>query len=294
MSIVVGSRSRGEGRSRGGGGRGRLAPLLACFLLAAGACQDGGLTLDEVRARGFLRAGYTDEPPYAFVDSSGEVTGESPGALRAAADSADVPEIRWVRLDFRELIPALQQGRVDVLAAGLYRTPEREASVRFTRPTSCSGPALVVRDESVIRGLADLAEEGRRVAVLAGSVEEAAARASGLADDKLLPLTDLRTGLVAVRQGAADALAVTEPTARYAARGGLDGLEVVRYAPPPAVEHLLSACSALAFRREDGELADAIDAALSRVVGSEERRAALRALGFTLPAPAATAHGGDS
>lgn len=258
------------------------ACLVAVVLLPS--CERRS-TLERARTRGFIRAGYSEEPPYAFRDASGRVTGESPEAFRSVAERIGIPEIQWVRLDFKDLIPALLQGRIDVVAAGLFRTEARAREVRFSRPTLCSEPALVVRrGEGVSGDLASIAAEGVHVAVLAGSVEESAMRGLEIRPGRLLSVPDLTTGLAAVREGSVDALAVTAPTARFAVRNdGGERLEVRRYEAPPDLETPLSGCSAFAFRpgREDRELARVVDGALGEVLGSPDHLATIRSLGFS-------------
>lgn len=274
---------RGRSAERARGRRRRFVVFPSLFFSLA-TCADPGTSVDDIRDRGFLRAGYSDEAPYAFVDPSGEVTGESPDALRGAAAALDIDDIRWIRLDFSSLLSALDQGRIDVVAAGMYRTVEREGRARFTQPTSCSGPALALRTgDDRFRDLADLRDTGSaRVAVLPGSVEEAALRALGLDPDRLVPTPDVLTALVAVERGAADVIAINAPTALWlAGRGDGAPIEVRLYRPPNEVAELLVGCSALAFRLADERLAAAFDSALPRTLGSPERRRFLEAHGFS-------------
>lgn len=262
----------------------RLLILLVVGVLPLSACDDRS-ALERARERGFVRAGYSEEPPYAFRDTSGRVTGESPEALRSVAERIGIPEIRWVRLDFGDLIPALRQGRVDIVTTGLYRTEARAEQVRFSRPTLCSEPALVVRRDAAVSGdLAELAAEGGHVAVLGGSVEESALEELQPGRQWTVRVPDLATGIAGVLEGSVDALAVTAPTARLAvAREGEESLEAVKYEPPPDLEGALSGCSALAFRRreEDDALARTVDEALGQVLGSAGHVETLRSLGFT-------------
>lgn len=260
-----------------------LRLLLFCIcMVSQGGCQDAGLSLADLKERGFVRAGYSEEPPYAFRDSAGHVGGESPQALKLAAEALQL-EVRWIRLDFRDLIPALQNGRVDVVAAGMYRTPDRADRVLFTRPTACSGPALVVRKERrAILDRSAVLDGTARLAVLAGSVEQVALERLAIIGQRPLIAPDVRTALTAVIEEKVDALAISEPTARWFTRqAGDQDLEVVTYQPPATVEHLLEACSALAFRPEDEELAASVDSALARVLESPRRREMLESLGFS-------------
>lgn len=250
----------------------RWLALTASALAVCGAmaCEGGrDDTLARIQAQGFIRAGYAQEPPYAFADASGRVDGEAPEALRHALSAQGADSIRWVRLDFEDLLPALEMGRVDVVAAGLFPTPERRRRARFSRPTFCPGAALAFRAGTPPpAGLDAFASaEGGRLAVVAGSVENRAATLLSVPEERLMTLPDLATGLAAVRGGTADALALTAPTLRHAIRGD-STLDWVAYTPPPQVAEIIEGCSALAFRIADERLAAAVDEGLGGYLGT--------------------------
>jgi polar amino acid transport system substrate-binding protein len=273
-----------------------LALLLA--LGPAGGCggapEDG---LARVREQGFIRAGYAQEPPYAFADPAGWVDGESPAALRHALAAVGVDSIRWVLLDFDALLPALETGRVDVVASGMFATPERREQAHFSVPTFCARAAMVARAGAPFpAGLEAFAGDGPgRVAVVEGSVEHRAALVLAVPETRLLAVPDLATGLSAVRGGTADALALTEPTVRRVFAEGPEGIHVNAgadlawraYEPSPAVAGLVEGCSALAFRTSDARLAAAVDEGLARYLGTPAHADVLRRLGLDDPPPSA-------
>lgn len=262
----------------------RPVPLVLLTLAILPACDTSSdTTLERIRDDRFIRAAYSPEPPYAFVDSAGEVTGESPSALRAVVEDLALGEIRWVRADFQDLIPLLRAGRVDVIASGLFRTPEREELVRFSVPTVCASAALVVAPGSPVSSLeAFVADSTRRLAVMLGSVEEKASSVLEIDPAQLVRVPDLTTGIAAVAEGRADALAITLPTARTAvSRQEASTLDVRTYEPPAAAAALLTGCSALAFRRGDERLARDVDAVLSGYIGSAAHLQVISAFGFT-------------
>ncbi|MDT8341977.1 MAG: transporter substrate-binding domain-containing protein [Longimicrobiales bacterium] len=231
-------------------------------------------TLGRVEAGGFVRAGYAQEPPYAFLLASGRVDGEAPAALRHALAAVGVDSIRWILHDFEDLLPALEQGRVDVVAAGLFITEERRERVLFSRPTMCARPALAFRTEaSPPPGLASFLGDGSGVlAVVSGSVEHQAVKVLGIPASTTLQVPDVKTGLVAVRSGHAEALAMTAPTLQRAVAAA-DGLAWRYYEAPPAVAPLVGGCSALVFRRSDIRLAEAVNVGLEGYVGARSQRA---------------------
>jgi polar amino acid transport system substrate-binding protein len=62
------------------------------------------------------------------------VTGESPEIIRAVLGKIGVKKIDSVLTEWGGLIPGLQAGRFDLIAAGMYITPERRQQVLFTDP----------------------------------------------------------------------------------------------------------------------------------------------------------------
>lgn len=258
-------------------------PWIVLSCLGFAACTPStGDTLSRVREQGFLRAGFTPEAPYALVDATGNVGGESPEALRRALAAVGVDSVQWVLLDFEELIPALEAGRVDVVAAGLFDTPVRRERVRFSRTTFCARPAMVRRsDTEPLSGFRDfVGSEGGALAVLTGAVEHEAARALGVPAARLLPVPDLATGVAAVRSGNAVALALSTPSLRRVVQDDT-GLAWDLYEPAPAVAAVVAGCSALAFRPADGALVEAVNQGLTRYVGSEAHREVLGSLDLT-------------
>lgn len=240
-------------------------------------------TLERARREGFLRAGYSEEPPFAYVDeSTGRVGGESPESLRAVVKDLGIEDIRWVQLDFGDLIPSLLQGRVDVVAAGIYHTPERERKLSFSIPSVCSGSALVVPQGSALRSIQDVVRDTAiRVAVLQESVEHTAARVLGVQERRILSVPNLTTGIAAVQGRSADAFAITLPTARRSVQSLPSGsLEARPYDPPAEVRTMLTGCSALAFRPQDVALAEAASEALRAYIGSSQHLSLLFRLGF--------------
>ena len=78
-------------------------------------------------------------------------------------------EVEWVWVDeYSELIPALLDGKGDIVAALLTATPEREQMVAFGPPLTLVREHVVTRDDSpIVRELEDLV--GREVVVRASS-----------------------------------------------------------------------------------------------------------------------------
>jgi polar amino acid transport system substrate-binding protein len=99
------------------------------------------------RAKGTLRIGSSPTGvPFSFVDPvSNELTGSMIDMALAVARAAHLPAETAV-IPFSALISSLLTYRIDLIAAAMLRTPEREKIVAFSEPLYEYGGALVVRD----------------------------------------------------------------------------------------------------------------------------------------------------
>ena len=176
--------------------------------------------LDRLRTAGTIRIGYAVENPYAYVSPNGRVTGESPEIARLVVARMGIVHIEWVQTSFDALIADLQEGRFDVIGAGMFITPDRAKAVAFAAPSLRVREGLLVRAgnprELQSYGAA-IADAQVRVAALAGSVEARRLAARGLPAARLLIVPDAATGRAAVGSGAVDALALSYPTVRQMA-----------------------------------------------------------------------------
>src|SRR5690606_9449688 len=92
-------------------------------------------TLEAAKAAGTIRVGYANEAPYAYMDSgSNKVTGEAVEIARVVLKRMGVNEVEGVLTEFGSLIPGLQAKRFDIIAAGMYITPERCQQALFSNP----------------------------------------------------------------------------------------------------------------------------------------------------------------
>lgn len=256
-------------------GRHTLLAVLAVaglgFALALYALSPGHSSIDQRLQRGYpLRVGYALEAPYAFMDAEGELRGESVDVLRHALHSLDVDAVQHVRLDFGSLLEELEAGRIDLIAGGLFATPERERRVRFTRPTAAVGPALLLRDPPPIAG------ETVRLAVIEGSVEAADPGRFVLGEHSILRLPDARTAMAALSLGEADALALSAPSLRWMAQnwssGGALTLQVI--------DTPQRGYPAFALARSEAAFTARLDAVLADYLGSPAHLRAVAAYGF--------------
>ncbi|HTJ97406.1 MAG TPA: transporter substrate-binding domain-containing protein [Rhodocyclaceae bacterium] len=240
-------------------------------------------SLQQVRQRGVLRIGYAVEAPYAFVGNGGTVLGESPATAELIARQMGITQIEWIQVPFADLIPSLLERRFDLIAAGLFITPERSRQVAFSHPTLRVYPGLLVRkgNPQSIHAYAELAaRKNLKVAVLSGSVEQARLLQLGLTDPQTLVMPDAQAGMAAVASGSADVLALSLPTTRWLATSNPQLFDAVGDSGEHTRDVLLDQV-AMAFNPRDKTLLAKWDEAADVVIGSTEHLSAINNFGFT-------------
>lgn len=119
---------------------------------AASAAADGeqGETLKRVIENGKLvmltNAAF---PPYEYRTSDGQAAGVDVDLSQAIADQIGV-ELEVVDMEFDSLIPAMQSGKGDLVAAGLTVTDERKQSVDFSDTYADAKQMIIVPIEGAV------------------------------------------------------------------------------------------------------------------------------------------------
>jgi len=176
---------------------------LACLALGSAAAplraED---TLDAIKARHKLIAGVkNDTPPFGYIDEKNEVVGFDVDIIREIAKALEV-DLELVKVTSPTRIPLLVSGNIDLSAASMTHTREREGAIDFSITYYTGAQSLLVPADSSIKGLGDLA--GKIVAVQQGTtlVKTLATLAP---DSKVQSFRDYTTAWLALRQGRADA-----------------------------------------------------------------------------------------
>lgn len=276
-----------------------LAGGLALLVLLGWLALRGGgdASLKAAQPPGSLRIGYAIEAPYAYLTPAGEVTGQSPELAKRIAARLGVERIDWRLLEFSALLNELEEGRIDVIAAGMFITPERSGRVSFSEPVFHVRQGLLVAAGNP-RGLHAYADAlGRpeiKLAALTGAVEAAMLRRLGLAESQLVLVPDAQTGLEAVEAGVADGLALSSPSIYgMAQEERLGRTEAARPFAQPAPElGGKTGYGAFAFRKADRALREAWNTAQQGYLSSQEYGALMERFGFSpdeLPGGVSTA-----
>jgi len=184
--------------------------------LAAAGCRSPGAAS---RPAGTLAIGLaTNAPPFAFRKGWRTWTGLDVDLGRALAEKLNMRP-RFVPLKPDEAIPALLDGRVDVLMGGLAVTDERRTQIEFSSPYLVTGLGFLIRETDRPRYTTAVRIQAMptRVAVIAHSpAEDLLARYFPRA--RPFPVPDLQTGAEALRRSRVDLVAGEAPALWWLAR----------------------------------------------------------------------------
>src|SRR5271168_3148986 len=139
------------------------AKLLATRLLAASLLLSSALAvpasadkLDDIKARGKLLVGVTESsPPFSYLDGAKGIVGYDVDLAAHMAKSLGVA-VEKIPIINAERIPALQQDRVDLVAAGMTRSKGRARDIDFSYAYLDSPHKVLVRGDSGIVHIAQL------------------------------------------------------------------------------------------------------------------------------------------
>lgn len=238
--------------------------------------------LARAREQGSITVGIANEAPYGFEDGQGNITGEAPEVAREVMTRLDVPEIRAEIVDFGSLIPGINAGQFDLIAAGMFITPERCQQVLFSDPDYCAPQAFAVPqgNPNNLSNYDDVANNPDvQLGVLSGAVEVGYAEAAGVPDGQLTILDSTSSMVQALKGGRIDAFALTSITVRNLTRDEAD-LEITDTFVPVVDGEEQLGCGGYGFRQEDQAFRDEFNEVLNKMKENNEILPIVEEFGF--------------
>ncbi|HKL29317.1 MAG TPA: transporter substrate-binding domain-containing protein [Natrialbaceae archaeon] len=115
-------------------------------------------------------------PPFEIRNDQGEIDGFDIELLEAIVDETDYELTDWRNFDFKSLVPSLTSDEIDVIAAAMTITEEREQTISFTDPYYSADQGVLVRSGGDFQpsSLGDLA--GRTLGAQKGTTGESVAQ----------------------------------------------------------------------------------------------------------------------
>jgi polar amino acid transport system substrate-binding protein len=215
--------------------------------------------LSAMKRAGEAKIAIAALPPYAYLEPDGNPQGYTIDVSTEVMKAYGIAKLAPTVTTWDAMIPGLQAHQFDFVPAGLNITSARCKVVLFTAPVTVQQDALYVMQGNPRRlsGYASAASSPEvKVAVLAGSTQEAFARQQGVKEGQLVTVPDTQAGIAAVTGGRADALAVGQFSIPNPAQKGVE--IVVDTASP------LSGVG-IAFRKEDQQARHAFNEKLDEM-----------------------------
>lgn len=236
-----------------------LAIVIAAMMIltcCAALAEDAGLA--NVLAKGKLIMGFDEAyPPFGFVDENGEHVGFDIDLAKEVAKRLGVELVlQPISWDAKEL--ELSGGNIDCIWSGLTITDERKEQMTFTMPYVANEQIMVVRADSGIASVADVA--GKVLGTQTASASVDALEANPQVKDSLAEIAlsdDFVAALMDLKLGGIDVLLIDSTVGNYYIAQQADPTE---FAVLPEV--LQAEEYGIAVRKGEVTLADAINALL--------------------------------
>ncbi|MFF0018812.1 ectoine/hydroxyectoine ABC transporter substrate-binding protein EhuB [Streptomyces sp. NPDC005374] len=253
-----------------------------CSRVATASATGGGELLDRLRAAGVVRLGIAGEIPFGYIDRNGDLTGEAPELARAVFKRLGVDRVQPVPTEFGSLIPGLKSQQFDVVAAGMYVTPERCEQVIFADPDYQIQDSFVVRKGNPLglHNYQDVVRKKARFSTATGNAQIDYVIDAGYKRSDILLVPDQVAGLNAVEAGRVDVFAGTAVTTRAVVEKSRKAEATKPFsAIVDGKPHIDG--GAFAFRPTETKLRDAFNVELHKLKKSGEVLRILRPFGFT-------------
>jgi len=127
------------------------AVVLSVFALTLAFNGTGaaGPVLDRIQKKGELVVGTSgDQPPLNATTRDGKIIGLEVDISTLMASAMGV-KLKLVSIPFAELLPALSEGKIDMILSGMTMTGKRNMKVAFVGPYYVTGKAFLTKDKTI-------------------------------------------------------------------------------------------------------------------------------------------------
>lgn len=239
--------------------------------------------LQRLRSQGTVRLGIAGEVPYGYIDKNGDLTGEAPELAKIIFKRLGVDHVQPVPTEFGSLIPGLNSLQFDVISAGMFINPDRCQQVIFANPDYEAKDSFIVRkgNPKHLTSYEAIKKSGAKLCSGPAYAEIDYAVAAGISRSSIAIYPDQLAGLLAVKQGRADAFAGTSPTVRKVVQqAGGGSVEMTTPFVPVVDGKPQHGAGGFAFRKGETNLRDAFNRELAKMKKSGELLRVIKPFGF--------------
>ena len=246
-----------------GGSASSAASSVASSAASSTAASSGAAALSTVLAGKLTMATNATFPPYEMTTDSGEIEGIDVDTAKAIAEKLGL-ELQMDDMEFDAALLSVQQGKADIVMAGVTVTDERKAVMDFSDSYATGIQSIIVPNSSDIASPDDLA--GKKIGTQRGTTGYIYC-SDDFGEDSVVAYDSGLTAVQALNNGQVDAVVIDNaPATQYvAANPGLKVLDTsyaeedyaIGMAKGSALEDAIN--KALEELKEDGTLQSIVD-----------------------------------
>ena len=195
----------------------------AASSVASSAASSGAAALSTVVAGKLTMATNATFPPYEMTTDSGEIEGIDVDTAKAIAEKLGL-ELQVDDMEFDAALLSVQQGKADIVMAGVTVTDERKAVMDFSDSYATGIQSIIVPNDSDIASPDDLA--GKKIGTQRGTTGYIYC-SDDFGEDSVVAYDSGLTAVQALNNGQVDAVVIDNaPATQYvAANPGLKVLD---------------------------------------------------------------------
>ena len=123
--------------------------VMLVLLLSVVNVAVAGKAMDRILKKGELVVGTTGtQPPLNVADKNGKIIGYDADIARLIAINMGV-KVRFATMPFAQLLPALIDGKVDMIISSMTITLDRNLKVAFVGPYYISGKGIITKAQGI-------------------------------------------------------------------------------------------------------------------------------------------------
>ena len=206
-----------------GGSASSAASSVASSAASSEAASSAAAELTTVEAGKLTMATNATFPPYEMTTDSGELEGIDVDTAKAIAEKLGL-ELQIDDMDFDAALLSVQQGKADIVMAGVTVTDERKAVMDFSDSYATGIQSIIVPNDSEIASPDDLA--GKTIGTQRGTTGYIYC-SDDFGDENVVAYDDGLTAVQALNNGQVDAVVIDNAPAQefVAANPGLKVLD---------------------------------------------------------------------
>jgi len=130
--------------------------------------------LNEILKRGEIKIGMSgNQPPFSMKAKGGDLIGYEVDIAKLLAQSMNV-KLKIEQMPFPDLLPALKEGKIDLVMSGMTMTPKRNLEAAFVGPYILSGKSILTKSSILAKASnsEEINQTNLKLATLKGSTSE--------------------------------------------------------------------------------------------------------------------------